>query len=81
MKKVNMGRGDEVKTPWLTINEAAVYCNMGREKFLRTAERWDVSHGGGSGPDRSYHVNTLDRMMRQAGYYPSEIEGEEGAEC
>jgi len=45
---------------------------MSREKFLRVSEKFDVSHGGGVGNDRCYHVQALDRLLRQSGYYPPE---------
>jgi hypothetical protein len=72
MKTMQMGKGVEIRTPWLGINEAAAYCSMSREKFLRVSEKFDVSHGGGVGNDRCYHVQALDRLLRQSGYYPPE---------
>lgn len=78
MKEIVLGKGVAVSTPWLSIVEAAAYCNMSRERFLRQAGTNGTPHGGGTGTDRSYHVANLDRLMRQTGYNPPAIEtGEE----
>lgn len=72
MKEINMGKGIQVQTPWLSINEAAIYSGMSREKFIREAEKQKTPSGGGKGNDRCYHVQALDEMLRQGGDYPPE---------
>ncbi|MFZ5770511.1 MAG: hypothetical protein ACOY4W_03705 [Thermodesulfobacteriota bacterium] len=74
MKEISLGKGVTVSTPWLNTVEAAAYCNMSREKFMRLAEAANLSFGGESRPDRCYHVSGLDRLLRQTGHTQPAIE-------
>lgn len=50
-----------VKSPWLRIEDAAMYCGVSRSMF--EAHCANLPHGGGSRA-RVYHVDVLDRWVR-----------------
>jgi len=59
MKKIQMGKGEEVSTPWLTSDEAALYCNMSRTSFNKICKGIPRSEGG----KPKYHTKVLDGFM------------------
>lgn len=60
MKEVELKDGRTIKTPWLRIEEAALYCGISRSTFEDKA--FAVPHGG-SDRTRLYHVKILDQWM------------------
>lgn len=57
-------RETRVVTPWLSADEAALYCGCSRSHFDAFSRR--LAHGW-SGKLKVYHVETLDQLVRQAG--------------
>ena len=53
-------KGKSVSTPWLTVDEAAVYCSLSRNGFSQHVAGVPC---GGSGRYRWYHVKVLDSWM------------------
>lgn len=62
MKSVPLSKGRLVKTPWLSIDEAAAYCGFSREVFIRQADAKECPFSGAAN-NRRYHAEQLDRMM------------------
>lgn len=62
MKKINLGKGREIETPWLTIEEAAAYCGMGRSTFFDHADEVPSS---GHGKSRKFKASDLDVWMEK----------------
>lgn len=50
-----------VKSPWLRIQDAAVYCGISRSTF--EAHCGGLPHGGDA-RTRVYHVDVLDRWIK-----------------
>jgi len=61
MKKIPTKKGEEISTPWLSTDEAAVYCNMSRGYFLTQTK--GVPRAGGVGKPK-YHIDVLDEWMK-----------------
>ena len=51
-----------IKSPWLRIDEAAVYCGMSRSAFDDRAKAVGLPHGGNDWM-RLYHVDILDKWL------------------
>lgn len=63
MKKVDLGKGVTVETPWFNIEEAAAYCVMSREFFVRRADE-DELPCSGFGKKRLYYSDVLDGWIK-----------------
>ena len=61
MKKVSLDKGREIETPWLNVEEAAIYCGLARSVFWETASGIPSS---GSGKGRKYKTADLDEWMK-----------------
>ena len=68
MRTKNMGEGVEINSPFLTIEEAAAFCNMGRRAFLDAANAAGVPYRLTSDRKqkgrRIYDVPDLEAFMR-----------------
>jgi hypothetical protein len=60
VKKIRYKDGRLIETPWLRVDESAIYCGMSRSSFVRRAAQ--VPHGGSSS-FRMYHTEVLDNWM------------------
>lgn len=60
MREVIIKKGVKLRSPWLRIGEAAVYCGLSESAFRDHAKGLD--HGGDS-RNRRYHVNVLDKWV------------------
>ncbi len=62
MKKVIMANGRVIETPWLTADEAASYCGIGKNTFRDLVGKFDVPHSGPPSA-KKYDTEDLDVMM------------------
>jgi len=60
MKEVVIAEGKVIRTPWLRIREAAIYCGLALSVFR--AHSKGVPHGG-SDRTRLYNVDVLDMWI------------------
>lgn len=63
MKSVPLSKGIQVKTPWLSPDEAAAYCGISRDFFDKKSAASQLPYGGTSG-HKTYHVDVLDQFIR-----------------
>lgn len=66
MRTQDLGHGIAVTSPYLSIEEAAVYCNMSRTAFIKGTSRDGVAYrarGNDNSPQRIYDAADLDRWM------------------
>lgn len=66
LKRIGLDNGREIVTPWLNLDEAAVYCGRARDSFLNLA-RDRKCRVSGEGSGRRYHVDDLDAMLAALG--------------
>ncbi len=63
MKKLLLKGGKEIVTPWLNVEEAAVYCGISRRKFSLAVAGGEIS----AGRDKHFHVEELDKFLKGDG--------------
>ena len=61
MKEIPVQGGASIRSPWLTVKEAAKYCNIGKNKIYE-AMRADELPSAGRGT-RLLHVRVLDAWL------------------
>jgi hypothetical protein len=65
MKLMRLKKGGEIRTPYLTVSEAARYCRMDRNTFVREADAARVPFIPKPCNRRIYAVHDLDEWMKQ----------------
>jgi len=64
VKKIVLKDGEEIYTPWLTVDEAAKYCGYKRSTFYAKRKKFPVPYAGDEGNQR-YHIMVLDAWMEK----------------
>ena len=62
MREVMIDGKRVIRSPWLRIDEAAVYCGISRAMFDSRAREARLPHGGDE-RTRLYHVDVLDQWV------------------